>query len=248
MTERIFGLLGYPLSHSFSKGFFTEFFRKKNINAEYSNFEYADIELFFNENDLTNIQGLNITIPYKEKILKYLDKLDISAQKTGSVNVVKVINCNNKTSLIGFNSDIFGFEISLKNVLKPFHKNALIIGTGGSSKSVQFVLDKLGIDFTLVSREKTGNKIISYHDLNSKIIKQNKLIINTTPVGMVPDIESCPAIPYEFIENDHLLFDLIYNPDETKFLKKGKEKGASVKNGREMLELQALKAWEIWNF
>jgi shikimate dehydrogenase len=247
MSDRIFGLLGYPLSHSFSKEFFTNFFRENNINAEYYNYESADIEIFFKEKDLSEIEGLNITIPYKEKVIKYLDKLDISAQKTGSVNVIKIINDNNKYSLLGFNTDIYGFENSLKKVITPFHNNALIIGTGGSSKSVQFVLEKLGISLTFVSREKTGSKIIGYQDLNSEIINKNKLIINTSPLGMFPDTESFPAIPFEFIGKDHLLFDLIYNPEETLFLKKGKENGATVKNGIEMLEQQALKAWEIWN-
>ena len=242
-----FGLIGFPLGHSFSKKYFEEKFTNLKIEATFSNFETSDLSEFFTKMDFSLYFGFSVTIPHKEKIIDYLDELDISAKETQSVNVIKVISTDDKPLLKGYNTDIYGFKKSIKPLLKDYHKNALILGSGGSSKSVRYVLTKLGIDYTFVSRTPSGNKSIRYTELDKNIIARNKLIINTTPLGMFPEIEKCPQIPYEFIGNEHLLFDLTYNPEETTFLKKGKERGAEIKNGLEMLHLQAERAWEIWS-
>ncbi|MBK6276450.1 MAG: shikimate dehydrogenase [Saprospirales bacterium] len=239
-----FGLIGYPLSHSFSKGYFAEKFAKENIvDCKYDVFPLEKIEDFVELcNDKKNLIGLNVTIPYKEKIIPFLDELDETAANIGAVNTIKFSNGKE----IGYNSDAYGFEMSLKPLLKQHHTKALILGTGGASKAVEYVLRKLGISFQYVSRNK-NEKAISYEELNEAIIQHSKLIINTTPIGMYPNIDTAPDIPYNFITDKHLLYDLIYNPEETLFLKKGKEKGAQTKNGLEMLYLQAERSWEIWN-
>ncbi|HUM51695.1 MAG TPA: shikimate dehydrogenase [Chitinophagales bacterium] len=239
-----FGLIGYPLSHSFSKGYFAEKFAKENIvDCKYDVFPLEKIEDFDELcNTHKNFVGLNVTIPYKEKIIPYLDDLDETAANIGAVNTIKFSNGKK----IGFNSDVYGFEMSLKPFLKPYHTQALILGTGGASKAVEYVLRKLGISFQYISRTKS-EKSISYEEVNELIIHHSKLIINTTPIGMYPNVEDAPTIPYNFITDNHLLFDLIYNPEETLFLKKGKEKYAQTKNGLEMLYLQAERSWEIWN-
>lgn len=241
---RQFGLIGYPLSHSFSKGYFTEKFLKEGIDdCHYDIFPLESIGDFV---DLCeqhkNLVGLNVTIPYKEKIIPFLDELNNEAAAIGAVNTIKFINGKK----IGYNSDCYGFEMSLKPLLKPYHTNALILGTGGASKAVEYVLKKLGISFQYVSRNKTANTI-NYDELDERIIHHSKLIINSTPLGMYPNIENSPDISYDFITDKHLLFDLIYNPEETQFLKEGKQRGAQTKNGLEMLYLQAEKSWEIWN-
>ena len=239
-----FGLIGYPLSHSFSKGYFAEKFAKENIvDCKYDVFPLEKIEDFVELcNDKKNLIGLNVTIPYKEKIIPFLDELDETAANIGAVNTIKFSNGKK----IGYNSDAYGFEMSLKPLLKQHHTKALILGTGGASKAVEYVLKKLGITFQYVSRTK-NDKAISYEELNEAIIQHSKLIINTTPIGMYPNVEDAPTIPYNFITDKYLLYDLIYNPEETLFLKKGKEKGAQTKNGLEMLYLQAERSWEIWN-
>jgi shikimate dehydrogenase len=241
-----FGLIGYPLGHSFSKKYFEEKFKSQKIEATFSNFEVSDLSDFFANTNFSMFSGFSVTIPHKEKVINYLDELDISAKETKSVNVIKVISTGNKPLLKGYNTDIYGFEKSIKPLLRNYHKNALVLGSGGSSKSVIYFLKKLGIDCLTISRTPSGNKSISYTDLNKNIIEANKLIINTTPLGMFPETEKCPQIPYEYIGSEHLLFDLTYNPEETTFLKKGKESGAEIKNGLEMLHIQAEKAWDIW--
>lgn len=245
-----YGLIGYPLVHSFSSGYFNEKFKSENIDAEYVNFEIPSIKAFMEVVEgNTNLCGLNVTIPYKEQVIPYLDELDKStAGRVGAVNVIKIVRLpKGKMRLVGYNSDILGFTRSIQPLLKPLHKHALILGTGGASKAVVHGLEDLGIKSTFVSREKKGKDTIGYHDITPEVMQQNKVIVNCTPVGMYPKMDCCPDIPYELLTPDHLLYDLLYNPDETLFMKKGKEQGATVKNGLEMLLLQAFASWEIWN-
>jgi shikimate dehydrogenase len=240
---RTFGLIGYPLSHSFSKNYFSEKFQEENISdAEYPNFPIEKIEAVQEVFKTEDLCGFNVTIPYKESIIPFLDELDASASGVGAVNTVVIRN----EKKVGYNTDIYGFENSLKPLLKKHHTNALILGTGGSSKAVAFVLKKFGIEFQFVSRSQKENTI-SYSDIKPKTILEHTLIINTTPVGMFPETHDAPDIPYSFITSKHLLFDLIYNPSETEFLKRGMQQNAQIKNGLEMLQLQAEKSWEIWN-
>lgn len=247
-NNKIYGLTGHPLTHSFSKDFFNTKFQKEKINAEYRNFDIDDIShlpglLQTNK----TICGLNVTIPYKQQVMHILDETDPTAAKIGAVNVIKIIrDKDGKVKTKGYNSDIFGFRESLRPLLRDHQRNALVLGTGGASKAVAFVLEELGIGFEYVSRTK-GTGRITYQDLTEDIIKSHTLIVNTTPLGMYPDTTGYPAIPYQYITKRHLCFDLIYNPEETLFLKYAKEHGASIKNGMEMLELQALEAWRIWN-
>lgn len=240
---RTFGLIGFPLTHSFSKTYFTDKFQKEHIaDAEYLNFpieKIEEVELIFKNQ---NLCGLNITIPYKEAVIPFLDELDFSATGVGAVNTVVFRNGKK----IGFNTDILGFENSLRPLLKVQHNKALILGAGGSSKAVAYVLKKLGIEFQFISRTQKENAL-SYAEIKPQTILEHKIIVNTTPVGMFPKTYDAPDIPYSFITSEHLLYDLIYNPDETEFLKRGKQQGAEIKNGLEMLQLQAEKSWEIWN-
>ncbi|MGE0637274.1 MAG: shikimate dehydrogenase [Bacteroidia bacterium] len=241
---RTFGLIGFPLTHSFSKKYFTDKFEQQHIaDAEYLNFPIETIENIHQVFERENLSGLNVTIPYKEAIIPFLDELDSTATGVGAVNTVVFRNGKK----IGFNADVFGFETSLVGICNPEHETkALILGTGGSSKAVAYVLKKLGIQFQFVSRTQNENSL-SYTDLKPQTILEHRLIINTTPVGMFPKIQDAPDIPYSFITSQHLLFDLIYNPEETEFLKRGKQQGAQTKNGLEMLQLQAERSWEIWN-
>jgi shikimate dehydrogenase len=241
-----FGLIGLPLTHSFSKKFFTEKFENEDIDAQYELFELSDITAL---NDLIldeNLNGLNVTIPYKEKVLDFLDELDETAAAIGAVNVVKFIRTENSLKLKGFNSDTIGFEKSILHYLKPQHKKALILGTGGASKAIYFTLQKLGIEPTFVSRTVKDNQL-TYWQLNEEIMVDYLVIINASPVGTFPHSDECPDIPYEFLTENHLLFDVVYNPAETVFLKKGKEQGAQTLNGEQMLIEQAIASWEIWN-
>lgn len=241
-----YGLIGFPLGHSFSRSYFNERFRKERINAEYLNFEIPTIENF--PDILKNnpsLKGLNVTIPYKEKIIPYLDELSIEASSIKAVNVIKIIKNNDKTELIGHNTDVIGFTQSLKPLLKPHHTKALVLGTGGASKAVCHGLNLLGIDYQYVSRHESETAI-SYEQLTPQIMAEHEVIVNCTPIGMYPHTEECPNIPYEQLTPNHLLFDLIYNPDVTLFMKKGIQQGAIAKNGLEMLKLQAIAAWEIW--
>ena len=249
MIMKTYGLVGYPLGHSFSQDYFTKKFAAENIDAQYLNFQIEDITLF-PEKVLTvdGLSGLNVTIPYKQKVMVYLDEIDETAQKVGAVNVVKIIRNGSNVRLRGCNSDVVGFENSLKPLLKPCHTSAYILGTGGASKAVRYVLEKLGIDYQFVSRTAdAADNILSYKQLTNDLIASHKLIVNCTPLGMSPKIDACPEIPYQAIGVEHLCFDLIYNPEETLFLKKAKEQGATIKNGLDMLIGQAIRAWEIWN-
>ncbi len=243
-----FGLIGYPLTHSFSKQFFTDKFEKEKTDAIYLNFEIDTIKKFTNIiNEHSNLMGLNVTIPYKEQVIPYLDVIDEAAEEVGAVNTVKIMRSTGKIVLKGYNTDTWGFENSLTPLLKKYHKKALILGTGGASKAIKFVLKKLGIQFISASVEELKANEIRYEDLDKNLIKESLLIINATPLGTYPKVETYPPIPYEHLTKKHLLFDLVYNPETTTFLKKGKEKGASVKNGYEMLLGQAKRSYEIWN-
>lgn len=241
-----FGLLGHPLTHSFSKQYFEDKFRKESIkNCTYELFDIEDILDFNLIKNTPELTGLNITIPYKESIIKYLDEIDEDAQLIGAVNTIK-INPNTKKTK-GFNTDYYGFKNSLKPFLQNTHERALILGTGGASKAVLYVLKELNIDCLFVSRTPKNDNEISYEDVNEYVIKHHLLIINTTPLGTYPNIENYPDISYEYLTSNHLLYDLVYNPEETVFLKKGKEKGCLTINGLQMLKLQAENSWEIWN-
>jgi len=243
-----YGLIGYPLKHSFSIGYFNEKFKAENIDAEYVNFEIPDINDFrkvIEENP--NLCGLNVTIPYKEQVIPFLDELDKDTAKIGAVNVIKIIRLpKGKVKLVGYNSDIIGFTQSIEPLLQPHHKKALILGTGGASKAVYHGLNNLGIESTFVSRTKRDNKFLTYGELTPEVMASHTVIVNTTPVGMFPKVDFCPNIPYEQLTSAHLLYDLLYNPNETLFMKNGQVQGAVTKNGLEMLLLQAFAAWEIW--
>lgn len=245
---RLFGLIGFPLSHSFSKKYFSEKFSKSSIsNCSYSNYELSDIHQF---NEMLRkhpkLVGLNVTIPYKETIIPFLDELSADAAEIGAVNTIQIKSGDCR--LIGHNTDVTGFQTSLLGLIGDERPEALILGTGGAAKAVKFVLNKLGISHKSVSRTlDPHNNNLSYNQLTVNDIESFKLIINTSPVGMYPDIATYPAIPYEGIGPGHFLFDLIYNPAETSFLKKGFKNGARIKNGMEMLIIQADAAWEIWN-
>jgi len=247
---KTYGLIGYRLGYSFSKGFFTEKFEKENLQEhEYVNFELDSIDEFpgiFEKND--HIAGLNCTIPYKQQIMPFLDEIDEEAATVGAINTVKIIRSEDGVKLKGFNTDIYGFENSLKPMLNEKHKKALILGTGGASKAIKYILKKLGLSYVSASIEETLNEgEIRYEDINEELLKEYLVVINATPLGTFPKVDNCANIPYEFLTSDHVLFDLVYNPEETLFMKKGKAQGAAVKNGLEMLHLQAIKAWEIWN-
>lgn len=244
-----YGLIGFPLGHSFSEGFFNQKFYSEGIDASYVNYEIADIaELKHIIQDNPNLKGMNVTIPYKEKVIKYLDDLDPeTAKKIGAVNVIKIVSLpKGKKKLIGYNSDIVGFTQSIESMLQPHHKKALILGTGGASKAVYHGLLSLGIESTFVSRTPSKGQL-SYAQLTPEVMAEYTVIVNATPLGMYPKVDECPDIPYELLTPNHLLYDLLYNPDETLFMRRGKEQGAEVKNGLEMLLLQAFAAWDIWN-
>lgn len=241
--EKRFGLVGKNISYSFSQGYFTEKFTKSNLlEYSYENFDLADISAFNKLIIQNNLFGLNVTIPYKELIIPYLDELDKTAEKIGAVNTI----CFKNNSLTGYNTDAYGFQKSLLIHLKKKHKKALILGTGGASKAIAYVFKTLNIPFQFVSRN-PKNREISYKKLDEKIIKKHQIIVNCSPVGTHPNIHEKPAIPYQYVTKNHLLFDLIYNPSKTAFLKEGEAKGASIENGLSMLEFQAEKSWEIWN-
>ncbi|MGB4930023.1 MAG: shikimate dehydrogenase [Chitinophagales bacterium] len=241
---KLFGLIGFPLTHSFSEKYFSDKFRKEEIEeCKYELYpleNVEDVRFLFEVNK--ELKGLNVTIPYKESVIEYLDDLDDIAQKIGAVNCIKI----DEIQRVGYNTDYAGFRDSLKPLLKKHHTKALVLGTGGASKAVVYALNELGIQTTLVSR-KEGTTELTYQQLTKEIISQHSIIINCTPVGMYPDIQLCPEIPYEFITAQHILYDLIYNPGKTLFLEKGEKQGATIKNGLQMLELQAEYAWEIWN-
>jgi len=238
-----YGLIGKNIAYSFSKTFFTVKFEQEKRNDSYHNFDLESIEMFpdiIKQHD--DLRGLNITIPFKEQIIPLLDKVDKEAEKIGAVNTVKVLRDGR---LIGYNTDHYGFAKSLADFFPIKEKTALVLGTGGASKAICYVLDTMNFDYKVVSRIASENTI-SYNDLNMSIMSSHCLIINCTPLGTFPNIQEYPDIPYEFLSKDHVLFDLIYNPRETEFLKRGFAKGSRVSNGLKMLEYQAKKAWTIW--
>jgi shikimate dehydrogenase len=241
-----FGLIGYPLSHSFSKKYFSEKFAKESIaDAHYELYELASLEGFrkWMEN-VADLKGLNVTIPYKQEVIPFLDQLNDKAKAIGAVNVIKKEKDGTYT---GYNSDYYGFKMSLENFLNGTKiSKALVLGTGGASKAVVVALQDMGIAPQYVSRV-ASNTAITYEDVTADILAAHTLIINTSPVGMYPHLGQCPALAYEQLSSRHYLYDLVYNPAETLFMKKGLDKGAKVKNGLDMLILQAEKAWEIWN-
>lgn len=243
-----FGLIGYPLSHSFSKNFFSEKFEREGVAGHlYDNYPIDDLEKFpelLNDQDLI---GLNVTIPYKEGIIDYLDEQDDVSREIGAVNTIKIKRSSGKLVVKGFNTDAYGFYQAIKPYLKKHHQSAIILGTGGSSKAVAYVFKQLGIDVMFVSRQPKVKEYLSYLDLCGPVLYNFQIIVNTTPVGMYPNTDQAPDIPYEFVTKNHLLFDLVYNPEKTRFLQQGEAKKAVVVNGLEMLHQQALRAWEIWN-
>lgn len=242
-----YGLIGYPLGHSFSKNFFNEKFRNENIDAQYENFEIPTINHFPEVIEANkDLKGLNVTIPYKEKVIPYLDELSEEVRAIGAVNVIKVEKRGKNTILTGYNSDVIGFTRSIEPLLEPIHRKALILGTGGASKAINYGLKSLGLETVFASRYQRPN-CVTYNDLTPDVINEYKVIVNCTPLGMYPNVENCPDIPYEGITRDHILYDLIYNPDETLFMRKGKEHGATTKNGLEMLLLQAYASWDFWH-
>jgi len=243
----LLGLIGNPLGHSLSAEFFTKKFREENFDEfEYRLFPLKQInELHTLISANPSLIGLNVTIPYKQEVLAFIDRLDPIAETTGAVNCIRVSHKEDIPFLEGFNTDVYGFENALDPKLKPHHKKALILGTGGSSKAVAYVLKKRNIDFLFVSRNPVGTEQIGY-DVSGDYISHFHLIINTSPVGMFPDVRKCPSIPYELLSNKHLLFDLVYNPEMTLFLQKGSVQGASVVIGINMFMQQALASWQIW--
>ena len=243
MQRNKLGLLGKNIDYSFSRSYFSEKFKRENLDFSYTNFDIDSLEKLQSIVSNKSLIGFNVTIPYKEEIINHLDSINDEAKTIGAVNTV-VINSSGK--LIGFNTDCWGFAESLRPHLKTNHKKALILGTGGAAKAIAYVLKQFGISFKYVSRKESDNMSINYNELQSSIIESHKLIINCTPLGTYPNIENAPEIPYEFITNQHILFDLIYNPKKTLFLKKGEARGATIINGYKMLVLQAERAFQIW--
>ena len=238
-----YGIIGYPLGHSFSRGFFTEKFTRESIDAQYLNFEIPDVAMLSDVlRDNPELRGLNVTLPHKQAVIPLLDEMSEEAMEIGAVNVIRVRN----GKLKGFNSDIIGFTNSIKPLLQPHHRKALVLGTGGASKAIRVGLNRLGIEWTYVSRSPREG-MLTYADLTPKLMQDYTVIVNCSPVGMFPKVDAAPAIPYELLSPQHLLFDCVYNPEETLFMKKGREQGATVKNGLEMLHLQAAASWNFWN-
>jgi shikimate dehydrogenase len=245
--KRLFGLVGRNISYSFSKGYFAKKFDNQGLSDhEYVNFDLESIDEFpkiIHEFRL-HLKGLNVTIPYKQEVFQYLDKVHKVARKIGAVNTIQFTKRGN---LKGYNTDVIGFQNSLIPLLKSHHNKALILGTGGASKAVAYVLSNLEIEYFKVSRSPVKKKEISYDDLSRELIVNHPLIINCTPLGTFPNVSQKPSIPYQFLNQEHLLYDLIYNPEKTAFLREGEERGAQIKNGLEMLIGQAEEAWRIWN-
>lgn len=242
-----YGLLGFPLSHSFSKKYFSEKFEKEGIEASFENFEFEDAcDMEGVILGMSQLKGFAITIPHKQNVIEMLDETDDAIDSIGAVNCVKIDRCAGNISLKGYNTDAIGFEESFKEFLKPSHKKALILGTGGASKAVEFVLTKLGISYEMVSRRRSETSL-SYEDVTAEKIAEIQLIINTTPLGMYPKVDTFPALPYESLSSEHYCYDLVYNPEVTCFLSKAKAQGAAIKCGMDMLEIQAEANWRIWN-
>ena len=235
---RHYGIIGFPLLHSFSARYFNEKFATEKIDAEYSLYPVAESELDQIKDYIARLDGMNVTFPYKQTVIPYLTRLDETAEAIGAVNVVY--------KHVGYNTDCLGFIESIRPLLRKFDHKALVLGTGGASKAACYGLRKLGVAPTLVSRHPQEG-MLGYEDLDEEVMKAHTVIVNCTPLGMLPDVDSCPAIPYELITERHLLFDCVYNPEETLFLRKGKAQGATIRNGMEMLVGQAKAAWRIWN-
>ncbi len=242
-----FGLIGFPLSHSFSKEFFNTKFKNEGLDDyQYENFPIESIqELPQLIKDNPDLVGLNVTIPYKEKVIPFLDHISVTSREIGAVNTIQILHKRKGLVLEGYNTDEYGFRNALDEELREDDKKALILGTGGAAKAVEFALRKKEIDFQYVSRSE-GEDRITYEQLTPEVIQAHSLIINTTPIGMYPSTGEAPDIPYDALTPDHYLFDLVYNPEKTKFLEKGEKKGARVKNGKQMLEVQAVRSWKIW--
>lgn len=246
--KKKYGLIGHPLGHSFSRSFFNQKFETEHVDAEYVNFDLTDVkELKDVLHENPTLSGLNVTLPYKTQVISLLDELDKDAKQIGAVNVIKFQKgLFGKIKLKGYNSDIIGFKDSIKPLLSETHKKALILGTGGASKAVYYGLQQLDIEPLYVSRTKKDSQI-TYDEITPEIMSAYTVIVNATPLGMTPKVDMAPDIPYNLLTSEHLLYDLLYNPDKTLFMKKGEERGATVKNGLEMLLLQAFASWRIWN-
>ncbi len=242
-----YGLIGYPLGHSFSISYFNQKFQDEGIDAVYENYEIPNIDALpevLGSNP--ELKGLNVTIPYKEKVIPFLDNISPEARAIGAVNVIRVTHRGSKIELKGYNSDVIGFTKSIEPMLEKWHQKALILGTGGASKAIDYGLRNLGLETVFVSRyERPGT--IQYKNITPEVVKEYNVIVNCTPVGMYPKTEVCPELPYDAMDSHTILYDLIYNPDETLFMKRGAEYGANVKNGLEMLLLQAFSSWEFWH-
>ncbi|MBD5367649.1 MAG: shikimate dehydrogenase [Bacteroides sp.] len=243
----LYGLIGYPLTHSYSRVYFNNKFESEGINAEYVNFEIPDIGDFMElMAEYPDLMGLNVTIPYKQQVIPYMNSLDEEARIIGAVNVIKITRKGDDFTLKGYNSDVVGFRDSIAPLITDNRKKALILGTGGASRAVARGLSTLGVESQLVSRT-AREGVITYQDLTPEIMDTHKVIVNTTPLGMYPHVDECPDIPYDLLSTEHLCYDLLYNPDVTLFMKKARAEGAVVKNGLEMLLLQAFDSWRIWN-
>jgi shikimate dehydrogenase len=243
-----YGLIGASLKHSFSENYFKEKFRKENIQAIYNNYEIADIDqlsALIASND--ELKGLNVTIPYKKEVIHFIDKLDSTAAASQAVNTIRIKRKDGTIVLEGFNTDAPAFKETIKPLLKRNHRKALILGTGGAAYAVAYSLETLSVSFLMISRLKTGENIINYDAITQEIMHEHSVIINCTPVGMYPHVNDFPPFPYDFLTAGHLVYDLIYNPEQTVFLKKASQIGATTKNGLDMLHRQAELAWEIWN-
>lgn len=243
-SSRRYGLIGRNIEYSFSRGFFNQKFEAESLHdCSYENFDLKEIEELKKVFSQKNICGLNVTTPYKREVIPFLDRLSPAAEKMNAVNTIKF---HEDGSISGHNTDIYGFEKSLLEIIDPYPGKALILGTGGASSAVAYVMQKLNIEFTYVSRKASENAF-NYAAVDKTIINDHLLIINASPVGTFPNVEVAPDLPYSFLTKDHVLYDLIYNPPETRFLKEGKEKGCKISNGQKMLEYQAKRSWEIWN-
>ena len=243
LEKRKYGLIGKNINYSFSKKYFNDKFLKENItNCSYENYDLQSIKDFKNIIKDDAIKGLNVTIPYKEEIIELVNKIDPIAKKIGAINTIKI---HDKDIIEGYNTDYIGFVMSLKNIISN-QKKALVLGTGGASKAIIFGLSSIGIESTIVSRNKREG-VISYSELNKKVIEENTIIINCTPLGTFPEVQECPKIPFEFLSSNHICYDLIYNPEKTKFLLESEKMGATIINGKKMLENQANESWKIWN-
>jgi len=242
---KVYGLIGYPLEHSFSLNYFTEKFNREDLaDCVFRNFPLHDIrELPALIKSTPDLSGLAVTIPYKQSVLPFLDQMDEEAGAAGAVNCI----CIQNGKLIGYNTDIIGFLHSFSAHRKKDQDKAIILGSGGSSLAVRFVLESLGMEYLMVSRRPEAGKSIGYREMNAALMASHRVIINCTPAGMFPHSDTCPDIPYDFISTEHYLFDLVYNPAETLFLQKGKERGAFIQNGWDMLKIQAEENWKLWN-